>query len=51
MDVYWSVERCRWEPCSPETDLLTTPWSAWSVPQPEVPLQRAPDLEPAAAEG
>ena len=50
MDVYWSVERCRWEPSSPEVDALATPWSMWSAPQPDVPLQRQAQREPAPAE-
>jgi hypothetical protein len=46
MDVYWSVQRCRWEPCSPEASELMTPWTGWLVPEPdpeptpELPQQR-----------
>jgi hypothetical protein len=43
MDMYWSVERCGWEPCPQEASAVT-PWTGWLVAEPdaapELPQQR-----------
>ena len=50
MDVYWSIERCRWVPSRPPQDPLATPWSVAQAPEdrrpvPDLPLQREPQRD------
>lgn len=51
MDVYWSIERCGWVPCTGSPDPLATTWPVTAEPEappvPEVPQQRSDAQVPA----